>query len=153
MDYLGEYEPHTTVYTLTVYTPPRPPPRWLPAFVTRENVSYKNYVPERDFMIRPDPSHYPQGVFGPGRLRTMKTKQVKIRSQWFPAEVRCQHVQGKSKECDEGCYFLEKPIREYDTKCERGDCQGHVYGGETKKFGEGVSCFGKKGERLVAIVR
>jgi hypothetical protein len=152
VDYPNEYEPNTTVYTLTVYTPPRPPPRWLPAFLTRENVDYRNYVQEQDFLIHPDPAHYPKGGFGPAKLRTMKTKQVKIRSHQFPADVRCQHVQGKSRMCKERCYLLEKPIEKHDT-CERDDCQGHVYWGKTKKADEGVSCFGKKGERLVALVR
>jgi hypothetical protein len=153
MDYLGEYEPHTIIYTLTVYTPPRAPPSWLPAFVTRENVSYKNYVPLRDFQIQPDPSQYPHGVIGPSSLDTMKTKQIKIKYHYIPAEMRCQHLQGKSTECDKGCYFLEKPIKEFYTKCKRGDCEGHVFGGRTKKDGEGWACFGKKGERLVAIIR
>lgn len=153
MDYLGEYEPHTTVYTLTVYTPPRPPPSWLPAFVTRENVSCKIHVPERDFRIQPDPSHYPRGVFGPSTLDTMKTKQLKLKSYYIPAEMRCQHLQGKSTECNEGCYFLEKPIKDFHTKCERVDCEGHVFGGRTKNDGKGVACFGKKGERLVTIAR
>lgn len=102
--------------------------------------------------MKSDATQYLLGEFGPGRLDSMKTKQIKIKSYLFPAEVRCEHVQGKSKECNKGCYFLEKPSKECYTKCNRSDCEGHVFEGETKEHGEGLTCFGKKGGWLVAIV-
>ncbi|KAF2789434.1 hypothetical protein K505DRAFT_253399 [Melanomma pulvis-pyrius CBS 109.77] len=152
-DPLSEYEPHNTVYTLTVCAPPRPPPSWLPEFFTREPISYKNYVPERDFRIEPDPAHKSKDRFGPQDLDDMMVKQIMIKSYLFPPELRCQHVQGRSRICNKGCYVLERGGTKEQAKCSSKDCEGHAYGGDLKRDDEGYNCFGKKGERLVAIKR
>jgi hypothetical protein len=131
------------VYTITVRIPPRP--SRLPEFVTRENVSYKHYVPLRDFQIQPNPSHDIQDSFGPSQLYAMKTKQIKIKSHYFPAEMRCQHLQGKTTGRNKGCYFLEKPIKNSRFKCERVDCQGHVFGDKTEMMVRGWRVLGRRG--------
>jgi len=152
MDYLGEFEPHNTIYILTVYIPLRPPPSCIPGFIFRENVSYKDYDSKRDFRIPHDPPNHDRNAFGPRALDTMETKQIKIKSYRFPLEMRCPHLQGKSMECKEGCYFLEKPIKKLNSQCKRVDCEGHVYGGWRMEGKNGVECFGKKGKRLVTVM-
>jgi hypothetical protein len=85
----------------------------------------------------------------------MPTKTVTIKSAWFPADMRCAHVQGLGnggkKVCEEWCYFLEKGGENGSWFCRKGDCEGHVYCGRVKEDEEGVSCFGKKGERIVCL--
>jgi hypothetical protein len=78
-----------------------------------------------------------------------------IKSSWFPADMRCAHVQGLgnggSKKCEAGCYFLEKGGKQIRWRCKREDCEGHVYSGRVKQDKEGICCFAKKGERVVCL--
>lgn len=59
---------------------------------------------------------------------------------------------GNTKECNEGCYFLEKPIKKSGFRCKRVDCERHVFKGWKMKDENGVECFGKKGHRLVTVM-
>ncbi|KAJ4288589.1 hypothetical protein N0V90_011826 [Kalmusia sp. IMI 367209] len=141
----GEYEYHDTVYTLTVYLPRRPPPRYLPSIFTREPLHVSPY-----HIIRPDDPSPNYDHFERRHLDDMKTKVVKIKSYRFPAELRCKHVQEKTS-CEEGCYVLEKGGEIARWNCRRDDCEGHVYCGNVKKDEDRVACFGKKGQRIVCV--
>lgn len=143
-DPAGEYEDRSTVYTLTVYVPPRPPSKYLPAFLTREPGSASH-----SHAIQPDRSTPNYDHFERRDLQDMRTKVVKLKSYLFPADLRCKHVQQK-KSCEEGCYVLEKRGKVSGWKCTREDCEGHVYCGDVM-MKEGESCFGKTGERLVCV--
>lgn len=154
-DMLGETEPHTTKYTLTVLCPPRPPPRWLPVFFTRPGPSKPNVG--STYTIRPsdyDPANPNYDCFELRHLDngTMTPKIVKTISAWFPADMRCEHVY-EGKECVKGCYVLEKggDIRRWS--CQREDCEGHVYCGRVLRDAKGRVCFGEKGKRMVCIER
>jgi hypothetical protein len=104
-DPLGETEPDNTVYTLTVRCPQRPPSKYLPAFLTGTPVRYpKN---GRVYTIQPDNTNPNLDCFEVKHLDDMSTKTIKIESAWFPAELRCRHVQN-AKVCKNGCYVLEK---------------------------------------------
>jgi hypothetical protein len=142
-DPAGEYEFHDTVYTLTVYVPPRPPPKYLPAFLTREPLHVSHH-----HIIRPDDSTPNYDDFERRDLEDMGTKIVKVKSHRFPAELRCKHVRD-SKVCNRGCYVLEKGGKVRRWRCKREDCEGHVYNGNVKKTEAGWACFGKSKERLV----
>lgn len=151
-DPLGETEPHTTKYTLTVLCPPRPPPRWLPAIFTRPGPS-KNPNVGTKFVIRPsdyNPANPNYDCFERRHLAQMKAKTVTITSAWFPADMRCEHVQNRH-DCEEGCYVLEKGGDVGRWSCKREDCEGHVYCGRVWEDGDGRACFGKKGARMVCI--
>lgn len=152
-DMLDDYEPHTTKYTLTIFCPPRPPPRWLPAVFTRPALPKANTG--TTYTIRPsdfDPANSNYDNFEFRHLDDMKVKTVEIISAYFPADMRCQHVQ-KTTKCDHGCYVLEKggEISRWD--CKREDCEGHVYCGSVMRDHKGVACFGKKGARMVCVER
>jgi hypothetical protein len=72
--------------------------------------------------------------------------------------MRCAHIQGVGnrgeKVRNKGCYFLEKGGKNSRWYCKREDCKGHVYSSRRmKKDKKGVSCFGKKGERIVCSER
>jgi hypothetical protein len=64
--------------------------------------------------------------------------------------MRCDHVRYDNA-CNEGCYVLEKGGSIYRTEYKRADYEGHVYVGRIKKDKAGMSCFGKKGQRLVCL--
>ncbi|KAF2715757.1 hypothetical protein K504DRAFT_497618 [Pleomassaria siparia CBS 279.74] len=154
IDYLGEYEPHDTVYTLTVYVPPRPLPAWLPKFLTHQPTHHEDHDAVRDHDITPDPAHTRVYVYVYKRqhLKDMKLRQVKIPSFRFPPDFRCEHVQGRSKSCEQGCYLLEKGGVKEGWNCEGKNCEGHVYVGQVKMDDGNGACFGEKGRRLVAVV-
>ena len=149
-DPLGEYEYHNTVYTVSVCAPARPPPRFLPSFLTRKPVVVN---PSTAHVIRPPREHPPPyDCFDTQDLDCMKISKVKIKAHDFPPEMRCRHVsQGRERTCDQGCYVLEKggPIRRW--RCKRSDCKGHVYVGPVKKDSDGVACFGKRRRRMVCV--
>lgn len=152
-DPLGETEPHTTKYTLTVLCPPRPPPHWLPAIFTRPPAERPNAG--TTYRIRPsdfDPVKPNYDCFELRHLGDMTSKTVKITSAWFPTDMRCEHIHTEYK-CEEGCYVLEKGGDLKRWVCKRQDCEGHVYCGRVIKDGKGVACFGKKGERMVCVQR
>ncbi|KAI0616656.1 hypothetical protein TUN199_11351 [Pyrenophora tritici-repentis] len=88
-DPLCETEPHTTLYTLTVFVPERPPPPWIPAFFTRKAVRY----PKNGSMYRIPPSDRNKDLdcFEHWDLEEVPTETVVIKSAWFPAEMRCAH--------------------------------------------------------------
>lgn len=111
----------------------------------------KNYVSEQDHKISPDEK--PKNAFGLEDLKNMKRMKIKIQSYRFPPELRCEHVQGKSKNCDEGCYVLEKGgDNQSSWWCKRDDCEGHVFNAlEVKKDDKGWKCFGREGDRMVAL--
>ncbi|KAF1980528.1 hypothetical protein BU23DRAFT_626071 [Bimuria novae-zelandiae CBS 107.79] len=137
-DPAGEYEFHNTVYTLAVYVPPRPPSKYLPGFLTPD---------------RPTPNI--NEFNKPEDLVCMDTKTTTIKAHRFPVDLRCKHVQEKTR-CAEGCYVLEKGGKDCKWTCRSVECEGHVYGesqavGAVKETGEGSACFGKKGERLVCL--
>ncbi|KAF2641995.1 hypothetical protein P280DRAFT_517001 [Massarina eburnea CBS 473.64] len=148
-DPLGEYEDHDTIYTLSVSIPPRPPPRYLPSFLTRQPVSAVPHHIIRPTPLQSDPQTYDN--FHPRDLSDMKTKTVKVKAHRFPLDMRCEHVYGgKETVCRGGCYVLERgEIARWF--CKREDCGGHVFVGEVKKDDEGRACFGKKGERMVCM--
>jgi hypothetical protein len=148
-DPLGETEPENTIYTLTVCCPPRPPPKWLPSFVTRTPVTHPNTGAA--YTIKPDDTNPNLDCFEEKHLEDVRTKVIKLKRSLFPLSMRCVHVRDKTT-CDERCYFLEKGgvVSRWWCSEEKG-CEGHVYCGRVKKDGEGNSCFGKKGERMVCI--
>jgi hypothetical protein len=146
-DLLGEYEWHDTIYTLLVFTPPRPPPRFLPKFLFRENVPAS-----RIHVIRSAQEEPNYDCFEHQDLEDMKSKWVKIKSYNFPPEMRCKHIYGTNeKKCDHGCYVLEKGGDVKRWTCKNPTCEGHVYVGRRMEQDDGTVCFGKKGERLVCV--
>jgi hypothetical protein len=151
-DPLGEYESQDTVYTLKVYKPLRPPPRFVPSIFTRKPL----HVSHTHVIRPPSPKTPNYDCFEESHLDDMKTTTVRIKSILFKLDMRCDHVLGtgdNSKMCEHGCYFLEKGGKVSRWYCERGDCEGHVYSGVVKKDDNGVSCFGKKGQRMVCVKR
>jgi hypothetical protein len=156
-DPLGETEPCNTRYTLTVRCPPRPPLSWLPAILSRPGRSKAPNV-GTVFTIRPsdhDPAHPNYDHFLLRHLDGMKKDTITIKSTWFPGELRCKHLQNTPKlhECKEGCYVLEKGGDIARWNCSREDCEGHVYCDGVQKYKNGVACFGKKGSRMVCVIR
>jgi hypothetical protein len=149
-DPLGETEPHTTLYTLTVYIPARPPPSWLPGIFTRPaaprpSTGLQHKIPQEDGNPNLD-------CFESKHLDDMRTKKITIQSAWFPPEMRCEHVQDE-KECDKGCYFLEKGGKVSRWRCKTAGCEGHVYCGPVEKDLMGQACFGEKAKRMVCLRR
>lgn len=149
-DPLGEFEPSTTRYKLTVFTPPRPYPKWSISGYIRKNwcSDLKENWEEKDLTLSAKDLQY------------METKPVTIKSAWFPWQMRCKHVQaddgaGKGVNmCNMGCYVLEKGVGAQEWRCAREDCEGHLYSeDEVVKDENGRSCFGKKGERMVLMRR
>ncbi|KAH7080989.1 hypothetical protein FB567DRAFT_551754 [Paraphoma chrysanthemicola] len=150
-DPAGEYEPANTIYTLTVRCPPRPPPKWLPDFVTREPYKPKNVG--ATYTIKPDNYGKPNyDYFTVSEMNSMRVKTVTLKSWQFPPELRCAHVQ-ISKTCDRGCYILEKGGDHCRWRCRREGCQGHVFDRNVLTDGNGVACFGEKGKRMVCSDR
>lgn len=148
----GLTEPHTTPYILTVFVPPRPPPRWLPSVFTRQPVNPTNTG--SNYRIRAEDTNPNLDCFELKHLHSLPTKSVTITSLWFLPEMRCKHLQNGANTCEEGCYFLEKGgdgLARW--KCGRGDCEGHVYCGPVMKDGVGKACFGEKGKRMVCLYR
>ncbi|KAJ8115741.1 hypothetical protein OPT61_g2673 [Boeremia exigua] len=151
-DMVGEFEAHTTKYTLTVQCPPRPLPDWLPAIFTRPGPSKPNVGTA--FTIRPsdyNPSNPNYNLLEFRHLKDMDSKTIKIISDNFPADLRCDHVSDKHH-CERGCYVLEKGGNVSRWTCAREDCEGHVYCGLVKKTSSGTACFGKKGARMVCAI-
>lgn len=152
-DMLDDYEPHTTKYTLTVLCPPRPSPHWLPKIFTRSSLPKSNVGTA--YTIRPsdyNPANPNYDNFTFRHLDDMMPKTVHIISAWFPADMRCRHVQ-KGCKCEVGCYVLEKGGEISRWHCKRGDCEGHVYCDRVMEDRNGVACFGKKGARMVCVER
>jgi hypothetical protein len=147
-DPLGETEPEDTVYTLDVRCPPRPPPTWLPSFLTRTLVTHANTGTA--YTIKPDETNANLDCFEKKHLGIMPTNTVQIKRAMFPLEFRCRHVRYRNS-CSRGCYVLEKGGCIWRKKCPREDCEGHVYVGRVKEDELGNSCFGKKGHRLVCL--
>lgn len=147
-DPLGEYENHDTIYTLLVYTPPRPPPLYVPKFLLRDA------TPASRIHVIREPDNPPNyDCFERRHLDGMSAKIVKIKSHYFPAEMRCKHIYGiNEKKCEQGCYFLEKGGDLRRWTCKSALCEGHVYSDKVKGE-EGVACFGKKGKRMVCVER
>jgi len=147
-DPLCETEPHTTLYTLTVFVPQRPPPNWIPACFTRK--AFKHPNTDSTHKLLSSDKKEDLTCFEYWDLDELPTKTVVIKSAWFPAEMRCAHVQ-QGKVCEEGCYFLEKGGSVAQWFCKRDDCEGHVYCGTVNEDEQKRSCFGKKGARMVCI--
>ncbi|PSN74233.1 hypothetical protein BS50DRAFT_627578 [Corynespora cassiicola Philippines] len=149
-DPLGETEPNDIVYTINAYCPPRPPPGWIPKIFTGERIDHKNRTYE-SFRIRPEQTGPNYDCFEGKDLDDMGVKTIKIKSFHFPADIRCEHVQN-SKTCNEICYVLERSgDRLVRWRCKSESCEGHVYCGTVKEYGNEFACFGNKGKRLVAI--
>jgi hypothetical protein len=146
-DPLAGTEPDNTMYTLTVRCPKRPPPKFLPAFITRTPV-----VSRRSYTISRDETNPNLDCFEEKHLDAMPIKVVKIENVWFPAHMRCAHVQN-ARACWEGCYVLEKGGNISRSWCKREGCEGHVYQSGVKKDIDGKVCFGKKGQRMVCVQR
>lgn len=155
-DMTGVTEDNTIIYTLVVYKPRRPSPPWMPSFITRTPVK----SPKGGRYRLPSSNHDPKNPkycgFLISDLADMQAATVTIQSGYFHAEYRCEHVQGGEKTCPGGCYVLEKG-EDPDQKtishwCDRKDCQGHAYCGRIIGKGK-VECFGKPGQRLVALDR
>ncbi|OAL04819.1 hypothetical protein IQ06DRAFT_214107 [Phaeosphaeriaceae sp. SRC1lsM3a] len=147
-DPLGETEPEDTVYTLKVLCPPRPPPTWLPSFMTRTPVTHASSG--STYTIKPDETNANLDCFERKHLADMPRKTIKLKRVFFPLELRCDHVR-HAKECLRGCYVQEKSGSIWRKKCAREDCEGHVYVGQVREDEQGISCFGKKGQRLVCL--
>jgi hypothetical protein len=150
-DPFGQYEPQDTLYKLTVYTPPRPPPKYLPAIFTRIPVTH----PVLGSVYTIKPNNYGSKTpnyedFSQKDLANMLTKTVKVKAWRFPVKMRCAHVQ-RNRTCEEGCYVLEEGGDVKRWSCNREDCEGHVYGRNILTDEEGKSCFGKKGKRMVCV--
>lgn len=143
----GAEDPQTT-FTLLIRIPPRPPPGYLPKFLFRENKPASQVFTIRS--VR-DPDDY--SYFTWHHLDDMKLRWKRIKAEYFPPELRCKHIsEGKEKNCEAGCYFLEKGGQ--DTRhwhCRRTDCDGHALWELGTKTRDGVACFGEKGERLVCM--
>jgi hypothetical protein len=147
-DPLGETEWHTTIYTLEVRCPKRPPPKYLPTLFTRTPVTYpKN---GHTYTIKPDDTNPNLDCFESKHLNDMSTKTIKIQSYLFPPDMRCTHVQN-ARICKKGCYVLEKGGRIAGWKCKREDCEGHVYNSRVKQDVDGKACFGKKGKAYFGL--
>ncbi|KAI8932779.1 hypothetical protein NX059_010269 [Plenodomus lindquistii] len=150
-DPVGLTEAHTTRYTLTVYDPPRPPPRWLPSFLTRQPVVLTNTG--SNYMILPDDINPNLDCFEPKHLSSLPVKTITIKSYLFTPELRCKHLQTGATVCDNGCYFREKGGKEIMRWCcKRSDCEGHVYCGSVMTDEAGKACFGEKGKRMVCLL-
>jgi hypothetical protein len=147
-DPLGETEPSTTKYILTVKVPPRPPPRWLPSIFTNKPSTNTSNLAAHKLPASDSNPNFDR--FELGDVDVLNTKVIVVKSACFPPEMRCPHVQ-KEYECKEGCYFLEKGGDVKRFRCERADCEGHVYCGRVMKDDAGRSCFGKTGERMVCL--
>ncbi|KAF2873961.1 hypothetical protein BDV95DRAFT_472041, partial [Massariosphaeria phaeospora] len=151
-DPAGEYEFQDTVYTLTVWTPPRAPPKYLPKFLSRESVdtTYGRSLATYPVIRHEKKDHTSE--FGIWNLKHLESKTIKIKSTYFDLDMRCEHVlksRHDARECKQGCYVLEKGGKDYThRKCKRADCEGHVYVDPIKEDEKGRACFGKKGERL-----
>ena len=143
-----ETESHTTLYNLTVFIPQRPAPNWVPSCFTRKTIRH----PDTDstYKLLPSDSNKDLYCFEHEDLDKLPTKIVIIKSAWFPAEMRCAHVQ-EDRVCEQGCYFLEKSKSVVRWFCKRDDCEGHVYCGRVSEDEQKRSCFGKKGARMVCI--
>ncbi|KAF1835876.1 hypothetical protein BDW02DRAFT_475568, partial [Decorospora gaudefroyi] len=85
-DPLGETEKNTTLYTLTVYVPPRLPPRWLPNIFTRKPSIRPN--PGAIYKIPVEDTNPNLDCFELKHLDDLPTKTVTIVSAMFPAEMR-----------------------------------------------------------------
>ncbi|KAF9729833.1 hypothetical protein PMIN01_11766 [Paraphaeosphaeria minitans] len=166
-DPAGDYEPHDTIYTLTVFVPQRPVPKYVPSFLTREPPDAKT-----SHTIRPNSSMPDYTCVRQGDLHGMRREVIKVKAYQFPVEFRCKHVENQ-KSCYEGCYFLEKggkAVRQF--RCDKRDCEGHVYSDSVKEVERRrctsgdcvghvycdhveevgiIKCFGKKGTRMVCI--
>lgn len=154
-DPLGYTEPNTALYTLTVFIPPRPASTWLPSVLTR--TSYHGPI-SRSYRIPPDDTNQDLDCFEAKHLSSLPKKCITLKSAYFPAELRCVHIdEGLKREdgrrgCDQGCYFLEKSGKVSRWRCESVGCEGHVYCGQVMGD-EGKICFGKKGEKMVCLLR
>ena len=152
-DPLGETEEHTTIYTFRVYVPHRPLPRLLRTILAHRNAPSADTAPAGEPSTAGTDPRYE--CFKLEHLEGLPTKTVRITASWFPPDMRCEHLnQNEARVCTQGCYFLERGgDGVFQWRCEREDCEGHVYCGETKKDEEGVVCFGMKGRRLVCLER
>lgn len=148
----GLTEPHTTQYTLTVYIPPRPRPRWLPSCFMPQHVKHDN-TGSRDSNSAEDCIPC-LGRLELRHLDILPTQSITITSSWFLPEMRCKHLQAGARVCDQGCYLLEKGGKAAGRwRCTREDCDGHAYCGQVVQDGVGQVCFGKKNKRMVCLVR
>ena len=88
MDYHVEYEPHDTVYTLTVYVPPRPLPSWVPNFIDHSNACcYSNRLPHQITNTITVPSR---------KLSLLGTMMIHFLAQALPVLAASSHVEADS---------------------------------------------------------
>lgn len=144
LDPLGEYEDQTTLYTLRILIPARPPGRFSRFLHRPPPADFSTYMSVDPLSIPPP------GGLNNTSLSAMKSKTIKLKAWNFPLDFRCSHVED-NRSCDRGCYVLERGGEEPDFKCSREDCEGHRWVGGKKKDGKNRICFGKKGDRLVCI--
>lgn len=163
----GEYEPHDTIYTLTVLVPEKLPSKlrkWLhnqkSSHIDQPNCSFNS---EYDHLLSKNnnnlksecqstssqPPPKPKDILDLTDIIDMRMKIVKLKAYQFPYDFRCRHVEQEGRECHKGCYILEKG--EWTSGCKANDCEGHRWGGKMKRDERGRWCFGKKGERMVCI--
>ncbi|CBX99609.1 predicted protein [Plenodomus lingam JN3] len=142
-DPVGLTEPNTTPYTLTVYNPPRTSSRWLPSFLrSRSITSEKSSSAYMTLLDETDPN---PDCSKPEHLRDLPTKTITIKAFLFAPELRCMHLQQGATVCNQGCYFRERGGDESTRwRCERADCEGHMYCGLVLKDDNGKACFGEK---------
>jgi hypothetical protein len=127
-DPTGETEPNNRLYTVLALKPPQPLTRWLPSLF--------KHTPNTGYML--------------SDIDCLDTKSIKLKSSSFPPHMRCTHLD-QNATCTAGCYFLEKGGAGW--RCQREDCKGHLYSATVLKDKTGTACFGKKGNRIVCIVR
>jgi len=147
-------EPHTTLYTLGVYQPPRAPRRWLPQIFTRKPVKYQKNGDTYLILPSDPPGKLEYDCCLPEHLDSLPKKDITLQSAYLPVDFRCKHFNTPQKTpgCTRGCYFLERGgDRVIRWRCKRIDCEGHVYCGNVLKDGEGKACFGKRGKRIVCL--
>jgi hypothetical protein len=146
----GTTEPENTVYTLQVLCPTRRPTNVISRMIYRSRQT-TNYGTGSAYTLRPDDTNPNFDCYHSGHLEEMARKTYRVKRALFPVELRCNHLR-YSTTCMEGCYVLEKGGDDYRFKCERkSECQGHVYTSPVKTYGDGKSCFGEKGSRMVCL--
>lgn len=156
---LGEWEPGTTTYTLVTLTP-SDPSRWLlsKVFSVSTRSRSEQLARSEGLKIRDTPAKQRTHGFNKEDLDYMRTSSIKLTSDRFPLEMRCEHVEGKDgagkkgKGCRHGCYLLEKGGKENTWTCTSEHCEGHAYSGDVVAYKGSVKCFGHKGKRMVLLV-
>jgi hypothetical protein len=95
---LGEWEPGTTTYTLVTLTP-SDLSRWLLSkiFSVSTCSCSKQLARSKGLKIRDTPAKQRTYGFNKEDLNYMRTSSIKLTSDQFLLEMRCEHVEGKDR--------------------------------------------------------